>query len=280
MSVVLKSVGATAPEGASKLYRDAVVNSGTLFAVDFSNKGTLKNYDVTSGAPVLDLAREAASDLGFINSASVIGDEDFSLTAGKGFNTGDATSGDNKGILVSGGLGDYLASNQPHSLLILWYRAQATPTGNFQFFRSIEGTSYSNTNIRANFNSSAFGLGLAVTFGGTATPVNPITRTEEGQLVQFAVEFQGVGQPLKIYKNGVLVTQSSGNATGFTSSDAFGIGRMEDVGVGNAGLYRMIVEDLDVSGRSVYEALQDDYHYCRGVGKYDAIAPRPFIDTI
>src|SRR5690625_1963614 len=84
MSLVIKSLGTTAPEGAERLYRDALVTEGSLFLVDFSNRGTLDNYSLEPGAPVMDLAREAAAELGVVTTANSSFMPGHQLTEGKG----------------------------------------------------------------------------------------------------------------------------------------------------------------------------------------------------
>ena len=272
MALVIKSLGTTAPQGAKKLYRDALVEEGSLFLVDFSNKGTLINFDITNGAPVFDLSREASNELGVNTQGSVITGDDLTLTEGKGFYPErNLPSGGGQGVFFGNSLHNYLEANQPKCVFIIWGRA--TDSGGDQLVRSLVGSDPSGTNIRINANS---GGAIISTLAG-ASSVGVAVTTPVGNLFQVAIEFRGAGLPNKVYLNGTYLGEGTNNATGFVESSDLGIGKIEPSNP-NPVVYRMLMEDLDVSGRTALEVVQKDYDYVHALGEFEGIEPRPFVD--
>src|SRR5690625_189120 len=277
MSLVIKSLGTTAPEVAKKLYRDALVEEGSLFLVDFSNKGTLINFNTSVGSPVFDLSRESSNELGISTQGEITPGVETSLTEGRGVDFNNSESGGDKGIIFSDSLLNYLESNQPHSILIVWLRlnTESDKVGT-QVFRTVNGSDASVPNIRLNYQLPS--IGPVISFGG-ASSFNQTLLTEPGDLVQIGIEFKGIGNPVSVYKNGSYLGESS-SATGFAPATHWGIGKMEFSAISAAVVYRTLIEDLDVSGRSGLEVMQKDYNYVNAIGEFEGIVKRPFVDNL
>lgn len=273
MTLIIKSIGSTAPAGAKKLYRDALVENGTLLLYDFSNRGTLNNFSVSNGSPVFDLARESSIPLGVNAAAKVSSLTDNNLTPGRGFTPQGYTGAGGQGIIIPSEILDYLSSSQPNSILILWVRSSPSfaTAGRLitSFPPSSPATAFADIRITiaANQNGTVvFGRGA-----GTAISTNG--------LVQIAVEFRGVGQATRTYQNGQLLG-NSGTADGFEGiAENLGIGKMEGAAAAHAALYRMMIEDLSVSSRSALEVVQKDYNYVHALGEFEGIPQRPFVST-
>lgn len=274
--LVFKTFTGVAPEGAEYLYRDALVTKGTMFCIDFSNTGTLDNFNVGAGAQIKDLAKEPASEMGIVTTgiATLTGDK--VLTPGKGFNPYGLAK--QRGLFFTG-LMNYLVANQPHSLLIVWFRKNpASSATENQVIRTKNGTDYSVTNIRLNVSDTV----AALSFGGSGVGNADATAAglSKGQLMQFAVEFNGVGQPSRKFINGVDLGLREDNAPGFTAAESFMIANVDPGGnVADVAVYRMLAEDFDVSGRSAADVVKKDWDYVHGIGEFENAGERPFVDA-
>lgn len=281
MSLVIKSLGTTAPEGAEKLYRDALVQKGSLFCVDFSNRGTLENFSLSPDAPVLNLAREAASELGVVTIANSSFMPGHQLTEGKGvvgFQEGSLDQ-DTTGISFEGNLFDYLVQNQPNSLAILWVDSQEsaeTPHASYvQVITSaIPGeTNVSGDNLRSTLLSGEY---ANLVFGGSGLTGSQVSNLSGRN--QLAVEFRP-GQTNRVFINGVYIGDGS-SVTEFEGNQShFGLGRINQSRPSGAAAYRILIEDLEVSGRTADEVVLKDYNYVHALGEFEGIPKRPFVDA-
>ncbi|NKI28266.1 hypothetical protein HCG49_17060 [Arenibacter sp. 6A1] len=276
MTLVIKSLGTTAPSGAKKLYRDALVVNGTLFHVDFSNRGSLNNFNIRKDSLVYDLSRESSIPLGITTTGSVnlISDIDLTLTDGKGFTLENPNLPVNKnqGLYFNAAdLMSYLVNNQPHCVWVGWARRKinADDTNN-ELVRSVSGGDYSIKNIRSNITYNT----LTPTFGGGSYQI-PIN---EGELFQFAIEFTS-GQKNKVYLNKNFIGDGSVVSSGFIPADKFGLFNSNVGTPTGAAFYRTFIEDLDVSGRKVEDILQKDWQYVHGIGQFEGVEKRPFVDN-
>lgn len=278
MGLVIKITGADA-QGGSKLYRDALVSTGTLILQDFSNKGTLDDFSLAQNAPVHDLSRDVSKNILNINNFSNFNHNASvtpALTNGKGLDT--STLGINTGGALKLGINykrdllDYLGDNPNNNiLLICWVRSIAVGTGTF-----VTSTNTDNLYpIRMHQGSSNI---ISITLAGTA---GPGTVLSNDVIAQVGVEFTGIGNELNCYLDGNDNGQSDNVATGFgTPNSDLVLGKIDTIQRGGI-MYRWLIEDLTVSGRTAAEVVQDDWEYCNGIGKYAGTnSKRPFITEI
>lgn len=278
MSLVIKSLGTQAPEGAERLYRDALVTKGSLLAVDFSNRGTLDNFDVAS--PVLDLAREPAAELGVVNMIENTYDSDSELSQGRGVQTyeGEEDPGATKGMVFSGGLLPYLYENQPNSIAILWARVN-------EDYRTEEEVAIMSfdTNLSSGVNGTDFRSRLTETnrltlsFGGSGIAGGDISPSYS--LQQVAVEFRP-GETNRYFIDGVFRGETN-DVTAFSNNTAFAFGPKikAKAPAADAAIYRFLIEDLEQSGRTADEVVLKDYNYVHALGEFEGIPKRPFVDA-
>lgn len=285
MLPVIKTLGIKAPAGAGKLYRDCLVKSGTLFLIDFSNTGTLDNFSVIDKANVYDLADDSAKEFGILSGGTVRTLANLTLTPGRGFSTSTNSlpAGGNQGVLFScDTLMSYLATKQPNSLFVCWVRRDVTvpSNGSTQIIRTIVGAANVSKNLRLNLSTVSVGG----SFGGADIAFNSFS-APAGDLIQFGIEFQGVNKPLRTYLNGQALSIGP-NAPGFNAADKLGIGKIEDLKNGNGtepistqgAIYRMLIEDLSVTGRSALEVMQKDWCYVTATRQHTGIVKRPFVN--
>lgn len=261
--------------GLGKLYRDVMVSNGTLTLVDFSNKGCLKDENLTT---VRDLALEAKNDLNIPNNISFnVTDRGIvpNLNDKKGYpivNLGSYSSTANDSGLKIIGIDDYLNENQPHSLIVVWYDATGMDRENLSSDSLIKSGDALFENIRMTGGAGAL---ASIRFGGTGSSnYNP-----GNSVVQVAVEYIDNTQPCKVYVNGKYHGLGSSNAYGFkpaNSNNPLNIGVKSPGKNSTVNIYRMFIEDLDVSGRTALEVLEKDYNYVNALGEFSSISPRPF----
>lgn len=283
MSLIIRVPKVKAPVGAEKLYRDALVSKGSLLLHDFSNKGTLENFSLALGAPVKDLSREASNPLSVVNSTTFNYNaddvEEPSLTAGKGLsllNFGANSGGaNNYGVDIGTSLLNYLNVNQPRLLFTIWLRVLQDVGGSGGFVTSTSedggGNSYP---LRVNKVEGGFSINLSM--AGAAIGSQSIG---ENNLAQISCEYQGSGFPLRRFRDGMF-QGLAGNAFTFgTPTSPLVFGKTDTINR-NIVIYRYLIEDLSVSGRSADDVVQKDWEYCTGTGAFDGSpTKRPFIDN-
>lgn len=286
MGLVIKTQGTTAPEGAEKLYRDALVGEGTLFLQDFSNRGTLYNFRLNNGDPVYDLAREVSIPMGMNNSITFkhnLEEGNPELTEGKGFrvdNLGrNPGSAENLGIDLGTDLLEALSERTGGVLLVTWCRINPEATGSGAFVTSTGNGGGNNYPIR--FYGSSFGGGfINISFAGAAGGGAPEDYAD-GKLVQVALEYIGEGIPNNIYINGSFSGASTNVAASFGDPDSnLVLGKIDTINRSGI-MYRWFIEDLNISGRTAEDVVQKDWDYCHGTGEYTGLPTRrPFIDAL
>ena len=284
MGIVIKSKGIAAPSGAEKLYRDALVSDGTLLLQDFSNFGNLIDFDITNWAT--DLAKEASEELNIYNSTklkwnpeNVVKPE---LSAGRGYQMTSlgrrnvnplADFGLNYGI----DLGKYLADNQPNFSLTFWFhRVPSIPLGGRVMLYPTNEAAPSEHLMSINvLDGGAVNPSIAGVPGGSVLST--------GSINQYTLEYRGAGQKLRRFMNGAFHSETASNA-GVLKAPISGLilGNNEtnanDIG---CNIYRVIIEDLSLSGRSADSLVKKDWEYCQGIGEFAGRpTKRPFIDLV
>lgn len=276
MTLVTQNLGATAPAGAKKAFGDALVEQGTLQLVDFSNGGTLVGNSVADGKPVNNLAVLSAMEYGFIGHGSVVGNG-MALTPGKGFDATGGAAGGGQGVFFQEAVLDYLKANESTNeyIFVFWTRAKSADFVGGGLFRSLNGSTTSYTDIRANISSiKSISPVLGVGSNGSV-----LIDASDGMIIQVGITFK-MGEFPDIFKNGSFLNAGTVSATGFSGiSNQMGIGKVETGPAPTAPIYRWLIEDLTVTGRTAEEVVRKDYDYVYGIGQYQGIIRRPFVDT-
>lgn len=282
-NLVIKNNNQSAEPNAEKLYLDAMVNKGTIFALDFSNTGMLIDYDLSKGITDLSEGAEAHDNvttfpqLG-LNPAAVIPE----LTDKKGFPMAFLGGGSDMystGIMIQGA-GQYLNDNQPHSLFIMW----------IEMDMDVEGITASRI-IRLG-QSGGNGYALTVNLGSTTSPWVNISlggKLSTGNLdigsdtpTQIAVEWRGGSLGNRFYVNGTLMGENENTEGSFgapTNDDILAIGGITPgIDRNSAGIvYHASLHDLDVSGMTAQELVDKNYQYVNQLGQYeDYPTKRPY----
>lgn len=271
MNLVFKNQRDTAPVGAEKMYRDALVSNGTLLLLDFENKGTTFNGDLSQG--IYDLARDAAELLGVYTYPEIKTKTTIpALTTDKGLPMLDMGAADNGDYSVGynfQGITEYLYDHQPECLVTFWLRLDMTRT-NLAASRIIRTQDSGTTGNIAIISASASNPTISVRIADKSTLLNYNVGTG---YVQVGIEFTGNSTPNKVYLNGEYLQDGIDSAGGFLAPVGAGvlsIGAKNTVANANspANLYRVLVEDLTVSGRTALAVVQKDYNYVNQLGEF------------
>lgn len=283
MAILIKTSG-EAPEGAKKIYRDAIVTEGSALLIDFSNRGTVPDNKPKNGQNILDLAREPAFEMGLENSIElIINNPSYELTAGYGLNL--KTLGSvyanvpKKGVHFGTDLLTKLSQWTNDEIVIIQWLARKPGTA----IKTGEVINSNSSNKGYPYRGVLNGTGgLVATIAGTALPANNIYESATQQ----TFHYQGEGKKIKQFCNTETRPDSVNNATGFgTPSESLKWGDMYSGGASieqglDIALYRVYVENITVSGRTALEVMQKDYNYCHGTGEFSGTgAKRPFTDT-
>ncbi|HIX54671.1 MAG TPA: hypothetical protein H9853_06570 [Candidatus Sphingobacterium stercoripullorum] len=262
--------------GSEKLYRDALVADGTLLLVDFSNRGTLHGYSVAKGFPVRDLARESSEVLGIKNSTRFNYEDSTHLSEGLGLWCGDWGSsgyndGDPYGVDFGKDLMEYIVANKEHEFLItVWVRVPSL-------------TGFSGGRVIASMGDvGGSGINLNITnqgipnlfFGGIEGRFATIDPTTD--VLQRSIHYRGTSNTMRNFTNGEFGRETLTNPNFEGDYSNLVLGR--NTGNPSVYMYRILVEDLTVSGRVADTVVKDDWDYNNGTGKYGYMEKRPFID--
>lgn len=272
MNLVIKNDNVTAPSGAGKVYRDALVSEGTLMLVDFENTGTTVDYDLSKG--VFDLAREAAEELGVFTAPEVSLVNPIEITADRGV-PGDpiGSTSFSRGVLFKG-IGKYLYDNQPKCIVSVWIKLDMSVSNiqNSQMIRTNDVGTVGNIGIQS---SSTVNPTISARMADKFAI--PSSQNIGEDYTQVAIEFTGPTTPNKVYINGVYQYDGSEADGSFVENDVNDVLRIGHPQVDTNGpmtVYRMLVEDLDVSGRSAQEVVAKDYNYVNQLGDFSDVPTR------
>jgi hypothetical protein len=230
------------------LYPDKMANPGTKFIFDFLNGYNIQGLTMPVGA------NPFAAGTHFKNAIFPVGPDGVISGATIQYSGGGLLMAADASIVDLGATYDMSASN-PHFLAIAWVKrpdnlvvsaAQAicgltkTNANDCQF-----GFSFSNASSQ--FNAIA---------GGTTQPFSPAQ--VNGTIYQLAVEWSpGV---LSTYKNGVLAVANTVSQNALVAlPNNTKIGSMAGFSAGRAVLYRFLLENLTVSGKTAADQVAADY---------------------
>jgi len=279
MALVIVNKNVTKGEG-EKLYMDALVSEGSLYLTDFSNLGALKQFNVKNNATVNNLAQGAAVELGVISNSYISTPKaDSALTAKKGLTADGIIGGGAYGLIIPNVM-DYLskAEVQSHNILFnIWLNTGTSGVAR-GFVRTWGGgTDWANTAFRCNI---AIAGNPTFTIGGAVVQETALY-PEANKIVQCSYLYQGVGQKIKVWINGVYKGETAQLATGFNAAGkSIVIGKPEIPQTGNQEFFRFSIEDLTVSGRDANAVVQKDYNYVNQLGEYsDKPTKRPYANV-
>lgn len=275
MGIVLKIRDKKASSDAPVLYRDALVNKGTLMLHDFSNGGSFLNEEIKSGTELYDLGRDVSFPLGINNSAKLKTAEgkenDVVFTEGKGIEissfTEDAGLSSPQGFDLGKDVMNYLTQNKP-VLFIIWVRSSGESRGRF-----LTSGGEASTTLIFSKTATISSRVAGISSGGISY--------QEGDLYQFCVEFRGVGQRLKKYVNGTYHSESSEEAIGFDATEETLLIGSRSIANPDVVFYRDAIFDLEKSPFTAEELVRKDWEYCTGTGEFlGKPTKRPFIDKL
>lgn len=265
-----------------KLYKDALVSTGTLLLHDYSNRGTLYGFSLKEGFPARDLADFDSIDNDTkIHYNTESGNPELTKGLGVpmwlwGVNSGSANQ---YGFNLGKDLLNYLSANNNHEFLFsFWVRKNSELENASGAFVTSTQNVGGNTVNAIRVNSAANG-NITPSFGGVSATTG--INTSDGNLHKISLHYKGVGETVSVYRNRDYGRESVNPAPGFgsDSSDLI-IGKIDTANPPYV-LYRLMIEDLTVSGRTPAELVEEDWDYCHGLGKYSGTnAKRPFIENL
>lgn len=269
-------------EGAEKYYYDALTTNGTVLLLDFSRKSTLPNNNLVNGSRINDLAIGGTSlnnNTNFKVTSSGNADDDFLVDGTFLLRNVDGGEKDG-GINLGRSIQNYLRTNDvKKALFIIWMYCPNTDSpfnASYPSIQSTTGESIGNQNlIRVYYPVSG---AVSISIAGVATQGFQYKNDTE-QFRQVAVVYER-GQVLKTYRSAAKVNSDSldvnNNSWGVPDSDLV-IGNQTNDGINSTiRIGRILIEDLDKSGRNPVSVIQQDYDYVNAVGEYEGIEKRPY----
>jgi hypothetical protein len=229
-----------------KLYKDGLINAGTLGLYDFKNAVTFggslpaAGSTLTNGLSLTNMV-DAGPAASVVSSALV-------YTAGGGiqFNGGGPAS------LISMGNNYNLAPANPNFLMLLWVKMTMVSSNYGLLFG--RGYTTNPPDCQYRFDMGANGQQIRAGIGGpTTVPVGEVAgATALNSLYQVAIA--KVGTTLSIYRNGLLTGTAGCDATLANPALPLELGR-DYKGV----VYRVLIENLTISGKDPLKQVQADY---------------------
>ncbi|MGB7527707.1 hypothetical protein [Sphingobacterium cellulitidis] len=281
MNLVIKNTNEIADENSPIIYKDPLVTKGTLLCVDFSNGVTIKGGSLSKG--LIDLADDAAIEIGVQTNPMVMNPTDMNITVDKGlspFNIGFiGNSGFHRGINFSD-ITRYLYEKQPKALLTFWIKANMTSQdlSSSVMVVSEDASAQGNVFIQNPSNINPY---VSARFANKRSLAN---FNIGSNYTQISIEFTGTTTPNKVYVNGEYLQDGEDSVGGFiepTGNEVIGVGHRGAGGSnGSLTLYRIIIEDLTASERSAESVIIQDYNFVNALEEYEGIIKRPFANII
>ncbi|OFM84561.1 hypothetical protein [Weeksella sp. HMSC059D05] len=245
-----------------ELYRDARANKGTLLLLDFSNSTCISNVGMPIGKEPNNLAYSSVINLD--NTFSV----DKPLTAKKGLHVSQTTS--NQLGLMFRGLGDYLINNPNNEIAVSIWAERSSEIGGTasRFMRAVDNIGMFDLSITAS--------NVSFRIGGASHTQTLSANTD--RIVQYIMSCNPATNEARRGFNGSVLGLMSTLPTGYSDMGEIGVGNLESSGATQSPvvLYRMIIEDLTLSGQNVNDFALQDYNYVNAQGLYAGIESRPF----
>jgi hypothetical protein len=171
----------------------------------------------------------------------------------------------------------HIADNPTNDFLaIYWVRKNAEITTNDDeaFITSIDGSGRNMVRLKLNNGKDL----IPTLCNGTGIQ----EEISQVNVTQVAIAYKGVGNLPDSYKNGVFKGQGTTVALSVSSpSTDLIIGNQNASLDINAVLYRVVIEDLTLSGRTALDVVKKDFDYCTQTGEYiNSPTKRPFVDSL
>lgn len=264
---------------AVKFQFDALATEGTLLCYDFARQ-SMAPSGLTEGSVVRDLGRNGNTlDNDTIFKVTSTANQNFDFIDNGSYllrNTS-ATNGENTGIDLGNKIQHYLKSNNvKNAIFIVWIKNEASPFNTVPVIQSTTSEAIGSGHvIRLLIQSTG---NIIITLGGTSTKViSPSDGSGKHRQIAVVYEF---GKPLTVYKSAVIHSYSEkvAGAWGEPNSNLIiGQNSGADGNLTTASIGRIIIEDLDTSGRTALDVIKEDYDYVNGIGEYaDKGTMRPY----
>lgn len=268
--------------GAEKYYLDALTTEGTLLLHDYSRGGCLPSRTLKNGVRVVDLAQggtELDNNSNFVVNSTAFKNDDYLEDGAMRLKNmqGDGLPG---GVNLGTKIQEYLVDNNVQKLLmILWAYVPYDPQSYERSYPIIQSSTSEDIGtgnlIRVYLNAS---WQLTVTLAGVSAG-GVAVHNPEGVFNQVAVVYER-GEVLKTYRNNAKVNSDSpevnNNVWGEPDSDLIVGVNANDGIVSRNKLGRLLIEDLDRSGRDPVDVINMDYTYVNATGDFAGIEKRPY----
>lgn len=248
MTQVSKLTGVTFTDATLPLlYRDSMINPGTLACFDFKNpycwptgvvpaagtavpNGTVFN-NLVPGGPTLTVS---GSTMTYNGTGGLVFDSSTTLSLGNNYN---------------------FATTNANFAIYTWYKQSAAANTYGQYVgRSTNGNA---PNCQYRFDYGNGGLSPRLTVGG-ATSTTTVNTSGAGSL-NTVYQYCGtrVGTQVSFYRNGLQTQTSTMTDTTLANPTISNMVLGGDVFKG--AIYRLVIEDLTVSGKNALSQVQADY---------------------
>lgn len=268
--------------GAEKYYLDALTTEGTLLLHDYSRGGCLPSKTLKNGVRVVDLAQggtELDNNSNFVVNSIAFKNDDYLESGAMRMKNmmGDGLPG---GVNLGTKIQEYLVDNNVQKLLmILWAYVPYDPQSYERSHPIIQASTSEDIGtgnlIRVYLNAS---WQLTVTLAGVSAR-GVAVHNPDGVFNQVAVVYER-GEVLKTYRNNAKVNSDSlevnNNVWGEPDSDLIVGVNANDGVVSRNKLGRLLIEDLDRSGRDPVDVINMDYTYVNATGDFAGIEKRPY----
>ncbi|WP_313261857.1 hypothetical protein [Sphingobacterium sp.] len=266
---------------AERFQYDALATEGTLLCYDFARQ-SMAPVGLKKGGMVRDLGRNGNSlnnDTTF--KVTSIANEGLDFLTDGTFLLRNTSAGANEatGIDLGTKIQQYLKDNNvKKALFIVWIKTEASGFNAGAVIQSTTSEAIGNNHvIRLSLQSTG---NIVITLAGAPTGnISPSDASGKHRQIAVAYEF---GKPLTVYKSTVLHSYSANNAGAWgipNSSFIIGQNSGSDGNLTTATIGRVILEDLDRSGRTSLDVIKEDYDYVNGIGKYAGKnTKRPYAD--
>ena len=289
MNLVFKNLNEEGDPNDEYLYKDVRVNKGTIFGLDFSNRGMLLNYDLSKG--ITDLAEDAPAHEGITTYPEFgLGNNGIipELTEKRGLPliyAGNQPAEYTSGIRLQG-VGSYLFEKRPRTLYIIWVGWDLSLTEGSKPTRAIRLGQSTGSLLHAltvNFASTIGSPALSVSIAGKSGTGNITVNGNNSS--QIALEYVGENEPNRYWINGVYQGEGSASEGTFESpvgDDILAIGGLfpSSSDFNNGIIYNSFLHDLDAAGMSAEALVEQDYNYVNELGSFEGTGcKRPYANV-
>ncbi|MGO3807796.1 MAG: hypothetical protein ACTJHT_16085 [Sphingobacterium sp.] len=247
------------------LYKDARTNQGTILALDFSSRTCVVGNGISSVNLPNDLSAMDIVNFGYTFT------EAKTLTSKKGIHVSqDSIVAANQHGLIFNDIMDYILANPTHNIgMTIWAMRDSTIGGpGERFLRCLGGLG--NFDLSIDDTTTQFRIA-----GGSHTQT---VSANIDRIVQYSMTYTPDNSRATRGINGNIFGAMTTVPTGWQDLGELGVGKLEESVVSRSPvvMYRMLIEDLTVSGQSEEDFVLKDYNYVNALGEYSGIEKRPF----